>query len=262
MQFVDPITGDHYEFKHIPITQLFPGEYQRELSTGLVGKLAKSMIHGFFTPLMVIEKHIDDVLVYEIIDGQHRYGAIMKMASGTAIEVPCIVMPSKFKELPLIFNIEKSDNIKDICAKLYHYYINMVENFGAEVTEQAMQNATLGLPYYITLSIAYKEFGIKSPSLVESIAKKLDTAYFAAAVGDAYGYRQTMAQSIVTLERAVEAACEKFHIKDANLKKSIVSKTATDLGWSRITPDCNFLEGIDLMIAKIESSNWGWMAGK
>ncbi len=117
--FTEPMQGLELQFQLIPVSKLKVGEFQRELSSGLVNKLLGSIFNGFLVPLLVVA--VDDY--YEVIDGQHRIETCKKHRKDLSdFDLPCIVLPSKFKFLPLIYNIEKSDNIKDQALKTYNIY--------------------------------------------------------------------------------------------------------------------------------------------
>lgn len=258
-QFTDPVMKESLSFAMIKFTDLRPGRYQRTLSTTFAGQMTKSMVNGFICPILVSE---DGEGGYEVLDGQHRIYALSSLGANVETEVPCIVLPPKFKNMPLIFNVEKDDNIKDICAKLYRLYVDFVENFGEEMQESAVAGSAMGQPYYITLAFAHMEFGLDSPSLVESVVKKLDRDFFQTILMDAVDVRKEMAQKAKELEQVVAAVAMKYRISDYNLKKSIISKTSMDI-WGRARSAAEpYMEGMDLLIQKIEATDWSWMAGR
>lgn len=258
-EFTEPVLKEQLAFAMIKFTNLRPGHYQRTLSTTFAGQMTKSMINGFICPILVCE---DGEGGYEVLDGQHRIYALSSLGANVETEVPCIILPPKFKNLPLIFNVEKDDNIKDICSKLHSLYVEFVDKFGEEMQENALAGSAMGQPYYITLAFAHMEFGLESPSLVESVVKKLDRDFFHETLLDSVDARRVMAAKAKELEQVVAAIALKFRITDYNLKKSIISKSSMEI-WGRArSASETYFEGMDMLIKKIEETNWSWMAGR
>lgn len=256
--FVCPITKKTLIFTTLPYIKLMPGRYQRELSTTFSGKMSKSMVNGFLVPILVTP--VDDEH-YEVIDGQHRLYTMGNLGCQPDTLIPCVVLPPEYRDLPLIYNIEKDDNIKDICTKLYHLYIDHVEN-NPDETEMDLQSSALGQPYYITLAVAHREKGLESPSMVESVVKKLDRDFLPVELSEALDVRRVMADQVKALDLLVAETAGRYHITDYNLKKSIISKTSMDL-WGRTRNlSETFDEGMDKIMAAIKSTDWSWMAGR
>lgn len=254
MKFTEPVKNQTLEFAMIPRSKLQISPYQRSIASALVNKLTTSMGNGFIDPLKVVENGEN----YLVVDGQHRIAATDKIL--VDYELPCIILPQELMELPLMYNVEQKDNIRDISSKVYHLYCQTA-NTHPEWEENQLGKALLYTPHYATLSFAYMENSLGSPSLVEATVKKLDKSFFQLPLSESIGERREMAREVRQLEGTVYETADEWHIKDYNLKMAILSKTAQSL-WGRKRPDCGFSEGIALLIEEIKGANWSWMAGR
>jgi hypothetical protein len=258
--FTEPMQGLELQFQLLPVSKLKVGEFQRELSSGLVNKLLGSIFNGFLVPLLVVA--VDDY--YEVIDGQHRIETCKKHRKDLSdFDLPCIVLPSKFKFLPLIYNIEKSDNIKDQSLKTYNVYKHYAENI-PDSKEREFAASFNFMSYLCSIAFAYVEFGLSSPSLVESVAKKLDNKSF---LEDPFylsiDIRRHRGDLLKQLENMVNAVCSQYGITDFNLKKSIISQSVADVwGAYKRKVDDEFDDGIIKLMARIEEKDWSWLAGR
>ena len=257
MKFNEPIHGMELEFEMIPLSQFIVSPYQRQRSAGLITKLLASMQHGFFCPIIAIRNENGKL---EVPDGQHRIEALSGSSLDADIPVPTIIVPEKFRILPLIYNQEKSDNIKDISEKLHALYCDLARD-NQDAPEQAIANSCLGVSYYITIAFAYKESNLGSPSLVESAVKKLDRDFLTdIPLSSAISIRRAMGVRTAALENAINDIAKSYHVTDYNLKKSILSQTTQKL-WGRTRKlDMPFNDGIDMLIETIEEEDWGWLS--
>lgn len=265
MKYNEPVNSTQYDFALIPRASLSVGTYQRDFSNTLANKLVNSIDKGFIMPLVVTAAGDK----YEIIDGQHRLAAFDKM-SPESDELPCIIVPEYYRDYPLFYNIEKTDNIKDKSVKLYHLYKDKMAN--PDLTEKDIVSAANYEAYLFTIAIAYMQYGLKSPSLVESPIKKLDKTYLT--VEDSDGYRIGMplkdAWEIRTeraamarrLEEVVTETAEDYGVRDFNLKRAIVSKSSQALWGSRRAIEEPFEEALPALTEQITMMDWSWMAGR
>lgn len=246
MKYKDPINGNQYEFKLINVADLRPGRYQRDISSGLVSKLWLSVAKGFVCPIIVNKD-------YEILDGQHRLEALIKVV-GEEAKVPCIVVTGDWDLLPLTFNIEKSDNIKDKCVKLHRLYLDLVDN-EPHTNENDINRSCGNQPYLWTLAFAYVEEGLESPSLVENAVKKFDGRVDLDLI-NAVGERRRRAHKVKELSDLVNEIASEYGFRDFNLKRAVLSKSTMALWGRSRTLDVDFDEAIEQLIEQIELSDW------
>jgi len=243
-RWIDPVTGKEMRLELVEARQLREGRYQRPLSSSLVGKLHVSVGHGFVIPIAAVETPEG----LEVVDGQHRLRALVD-SRGDEVMVPVVVVPKEWHTNPLLLNIEKADNVKDKCEKVYRLYVDFLEE-GPEREERECFAPAIP-PHLLSLASAYKELGLQSPSLVETLIKKLDH-YLSLPLEEAVEIRRGRAGKLVEIEREVLA----LEIRDFNLRKAVVSQASQKL-WGRkrmITVPCE--EGLEAVLQVIRESDW------
>jgi len=255
-EWQEPIHGEKLILWSIPYMELEISPYQRKESTNLRNKLAASINIGFFSPLLVVRKEEK----WLIIDGQHRKHAFMRAKGNFPMQ--CIEIPEKFMYYPLIFNIEKSDQIKDICVKVHAMYLDFVDNSG-DKTERDLTEFLMDNPYYISLSFAHVEFELSSPSLVETSVKKFDD-WAEGSLAETIYERRKRGELIANLAQTVEEVAERDGICGQaafQLKKAIISKTNVGLWGRKRSIDETFDEAIAMMVDFILTKDWSFLAG-
>ncbi len=250
--FKEPVNGIECELWMIPYNQLENSKYQRSFSKPLVNKIAASVVKGFFIPLLVVNEDGK----WKNIDGQHRYGSLMKVAG--AVLVPCIVVPDRFKFYTLLYNIEKSDGLKDRCMKAYELYCDFVDIY-PELTEDGLRDYVVGDPHLITLAFAYMESNLKSPSLIETSIKKFDHFLGDVKLPACVETRQHRGELAAVLEKTVYNVADTFGVTDYVLKQAIISKTNSQLWGRKRNVDLPFDEAIDSMVEFISEKDWGFL---
>ena len=256
MKFKEPISGEELEFLLLPLKQLKVSPFQREISKALVKNLSMSLTRGFIGVLTVYK---DEQNGYVVLDGQHRLESVRSMLSPDA-EIPCIVVPKKFLFQPLLYNVEKADSTKDLCQKLFREYEWFVENKPNEEEKDVFSIVTMGRPHLLSLAYGYGICGLKSPSLVDSVAKKLDS-FLSAPIFEAREERVKRGNLLRELEEKVEEICGEYEVNDYNLRKAVVSRTSTKL-WGRVRSlDVSFEEGMSMLMEALSEGDFSWLKG-
>jgi len=244
-------------FDLIPREKLTMSPYQRDLSSSLAKKLLDSVIHGFIIPVVAVER--DGQL--EVIDGQHRIAAVDKIRDSWL--VPTIICPEDMLNLPLLLNIEKADTLKDRCTKIYNYYMDRLK--AGDQTESKVIEASLFQFYLMTLGFAYREKGLSSPSLVESVTKLLDgslkqpSSEVPLPLDEAVEIRRKRGEIVANLERVVNEICREEGITDYNLKRAIISRSKEKLWGRKRAVDVSFEEGMAHLTMTIMETDWSWL---
>lgn len=257
-QFQCPVTGKTFIFSLLPLSSLHVDIYQRPVSSTLVKELVKSMDVGFTSPLLVVAGGDG---TYGIIDGQHRYTALTMSCTDFAAEIPCIILPPEFRNYPLIYNIEKNDDIKAKCEKLYRLYNDFHETL-PDTTEEAISHSFFYQPHLITCAFAFKDHGVTAVSIIETAVKKLDLELFTTPLTESLPIRKEMGAVAAALNAMVEGICTTYRISDFNLKKSIVSKSCTEAFGARKKVDPDYFGNMQKLMDTISGSNWSWMTGR
>ena len=254
MHYKEPVHGLDIEFTILPREVLIMSPFQRPLSNGLKNKLVSSISHGFIIPLVVIDSGNG---LYEIIDGQHRLEGLDVM--NETGKVPCIIVPIAFKFYPMMLNIEKADAIKDKCVKIAALYSWYVEH-KPESPESDMIGAVSFQPSLFSLAMGYTTDVIPAPSLVETLANKVDNT-LDMTVAEGLPERRRRGDRLGEICSEVNRIAEEVGFRDFNLKKAVVSKT-TGLLWGRKrNVDVDFDEGVDAVLGQMRESDW-WGFGE
>lgn len=267
LTYTEPILGVELTFSLIPRTELILSPYQRDLSGPLVNKLLNSVGKGFILPIVVVQTPEG----YEIVDGQHRMAAVDKTLAKDSDLIPCLIIPESYKDFPLFYNIEQSDNIKDKATKLWHLYKDKATLF-PEQTERQLSACANYEPFLFTIAFAFCENGLKSPSLVESVIRKLDNkeldefqddgTFLALPLEDSIELRREHALRAKALEDKVNDIAQMYGFTDYNLKKSIISTSTRTLWGMKRNLGLEFNDGMDMLFTQIDESDWSWLSGR
>lgn len=255
MKFKEPVNGEEFEFKLIPLKNLKVGGFQRPPSSKLTKDLEKSMVNSFIGVLIVVETEPN---VFDVIDGQHRLIGLRSFLSDEDL-IPCIIVSKKFKFQPLLYNVEKPDNTKDLCEKIWKEYEYFVEVYPDVSESEIFEKVTLNRPYLLSLAYAYKSCGLKSPSLVEVLSKKLDN-FLNSPLKESREERILRGTEFREIERIIEEIVEPYGIRDFMVKKSLLAKTSMKIwGRKRIIEE-SFYEGIELIKTEFRENDWEWLS--
>ena len=243
-EFKDPVSGELITFQLTPATAFSDSPFQRPLQKALVNRLHLSVGKGFLIPIIAVEGPEG----LEVVDGQHRLEALID-AMGSEVLVPTFVVPQWWKFDPLLLNTEKADNIRDKCEKIYSLYLYRVEDSGKESERRAL--GPVSPPHILSLAFSYKECGLLSPSLVETLAKKLDSS-LVEPLSEAQIIRRSRAASL----KEVETEVETLQIRDFNLRKAVISQTTMKLWGRQRILNVPFEEGMEAVLQVIRESDW------
>lgn len=250
----DPVTKDEFAFELVRVSDLLMSPYQRKLSSTLSTKLTTSVAYGFAVPLVAVRTTNG----LTIIDGQHRLQALTTLNHSPDALVPVIIVPPKFLHRPLLLNIEKADDIRDKCTKVYALY---TDSHFDNTLESDFMSLIFHERHLPTLSIAYIELDLPSPSLVETVVKFLDSTLKDTTVAHAREIRRERASYVKQLSDTVDSICSAYQIRDFNIKRSIISTTKTSLwGRARTAPSSDFITNITQLIDAINSRDWSGLA--
>jgi ParB family chromosome partitioning protein len=166
MRYVEPVGKTELEFKLVPLSELKPAPFQREISEAHVKKLSEAMLKVgmFIDPLVVYEKEG----IYYVVNGQHRLEAYRNLFSEG--ELPCIVIPEEKAKFIITLNTEKSPSIKDKSTEALKIYREMLS---ASLTEKDILDF-IAEPCYVTFGILYERNEKFPASALHSLIKRID----------------------------------------------------------------------------------------
>lgn len=203
--FKDPAKRTNLTFTVVPLTSLEVISHQRKPSETHVKRVVESVDRiGFLAPLVVVTR--DDANGYYVIDGQHRLLAARELGLK---RVPVVVAPQRAARRMLTLNVEKEPNIRERSAVALSIYRELVERHGtmheddAEVTD-ATQHA-----HYVTLGLAYAQFGRLAGSAYEPILRRCD-GYLDRPLVECLPIREERAGKVVEAHRLVRAITDQL----------------------------------------------------
>ncbi len=217
----EPLYGYTQEIVMAPIDKLEVIEIQRKPSQYHIKRLAESMRKvGFVAPLIAIRRENQDKLI--VIDGQHRLLAAKNMGIE---QLPCIIVPDKYANELMEFNIEKSMTLREKCYVALNVYRTILKEKPDINEDDTEVMDAIEFPYFITLGLAYEEKQRFFGSAYETIMKRLDW-FFNMPIKDAYEKRKERAKLLMELDDLAREAVQKVQEMGINhpfLYKEIIS---------------------------------------
>lgn len=150
--FQDPI-GDHWQiFSLLPIDQVEPTPYQRDLSRSHTKRLQEVMkkIDRFVDPIVAVSP---EPRKYWTPNGHHRLAALQHLKGKF---IPAILIPEETVAYQILaLNTEKAHNLKEKSLEVIRMYRGLVEKAPRDTEEDyAFQFES---PHFITLGLLYEE---------------------------------------------------------------------------------------------------------
>jgi ParB family chromosome partitioning protein len=208
--FKEPSTRRNLTFAVLPMAKLEVISHQRKASDAHVKRVVDSVERvGFLAPVVVVER--EDGSGYDIIDGQHRF--LAAQAVGLR-KVPAVIVPGDLARRMLTLNVEKEPNIRERSAVALSIYRELVatepemKEDDPEVTE-SVQHA-----HYVTLGLAYSEYGRLAGSSYEPILRKCD-GFTDQPLAECLPIREGRAAKVVEAHRLVRSVTDKLKEMDA-----------------------------------------------
>jgi ParB family chromosome partitioning protein len=203
LAFKEPAKRRNVTFAVLPMTKVAVIAHQRKPSDTHVKRVVDSIERvGFLTPLVVVAE--DDGDGYLIIDGQHRYLAAKELGLK---RVPTMVVPTDIARRMLTLNVEKEPNIRERSAVALNIYRDLVEKEPAMKEDDAEVADSVQHAHYVTLGLAYAEYGRLAGSQYESILKKCDS-YMKDPLSECLPIREARAAKVVEAHRLVRAVSD------------------------------------------------------
>jgi len=205
LDFKDPAKRTNLTFAVVPVGSLEVISHQRKPSDTHVKRVIESVKRiGFVTPLVVVER--EDAKGYFVIDGQHRLLVARELGLR---RVPVVIAPRRAARRMLTLNVEKEPNIRERAAVALSIYRELVDTSPTlaeddpEVTD-ATQHA-----HYVTLGLAYAQFGRLAGSAYEPILRRCD-GYLDGPLAECLPVREDRAGKVVEAHRLVRAITDQL----------------------------------------------------
>jgi ParB family transcriptional regulator, chromosome partitioning protein len=203
--FKEPSTRRNLTFAVLPMAKLEVISHQRKASDAHVKRVVDSVERvGFLAPVVVVER--DSGAGYLIIDGQHRFLAAKELGLR---RIPVVIAPPDTARRMLTLNVEKEPNIRERSAVALSIYRELVDaepdmaEDDPEVSE-AVQHA-----HYVTLGLAYADYGRLAGSSYEPILRKCD-GFMDQPLAECLPVREGRAAKVVEAHRLVRTVTDRL----------------------------------------------------
>jgi hypothetical protein len=169
LAFKDPANRRGLHFAVLPMTKLEVISHQRKPSDAHVKRVVDSVERvGFLAPVVVVES---GGAGYLIIDGQHRFLAAKELGLR---RIPAVIAPPDVARRMLTLNVEKEPNIRERSAVALSLYRDLVESEPKMSEDDTEVSDAVQHAHYVTLGLAYADYGRLAGSSYEPILRKCD----------------------------------------------------------------------------------------
>ena len=206
----EPFSGHWVVLASLPIDQVEPTPYQRNLSDAHVRKLESviAKLGRFLDPIIVVRKESKDSSTrYWTPNGNHRLSA-MKTLGAKCIVALVVPEPAAAYQI-LALNTEKAHNLRERALEVIRLAENLAEldprpekEFESEFEE----------PSLLTLGLCYQENGRFAGGAYHPVLKRIEK-FLSAPLPKALETRRERAARVLELDDAVTAAVKELKTK-------------------------------------------------
>jgi len=208
--FKEPSTRRELTFALLPIGKLEVISHQRKASDAHVKRVVDSVERvGFLAPVVVVERN--DGNGYNIIDGQHRFLAAKEVGLR---RIPAVIVPGDLARRMLTLNVEKEPNIRERSAVALSIYRELVEAEPGMKEDDPEVGDAVQHAHYVTLGLAYAEYGRLAGSSYEPTLRKCD-GFTDQPLAECLPVREGRAAKVVEAHRFVRSVTDKLKEMDA-----------------------------------------------
>jgi ParB family chromosome partitioning protein len=239
----DPLGGSWQVLAGLPIDQVEPTPYQRDLSAAHVTRLSTAIdkLGRYLDPIVAVRTEDGR---YWTPNGNHRLAALRSLGarSVVAIVVPEMAVAHRI----LLLNTEKAHNLRERALEVIRLARNLAElddrpekEFESEFEE----------PSLLTLGLCYQENGRFAGGAYHPVLKRIDK-FLALPLPAALERRRERADRVLEVDEAVTAAVAELKAKgfDSPYLRAFVVARINPLRFKR-GAKAEFDETIDKMLA-------------
>ena len=239
----DPLGGHWQILAGLPIDQVEPTPYQRDLSDAHVAKLCTAMdrLGRYLDPMIVVRT---DDGHYWTPNGNHRLAAMRTLGAQAALAI--VVPEPEVAHRILLLNTEKAHNLRERALEVARLAQSLAElddrperQFETEFEEAAL----------VTLGLCYMENGRFAGGAYHPVLKRID-AFLGVALPKALEIRRERAARLLELEEAVGEAIKGLKARgfESPYLRAFVVARINPLRFKR-GAKADFDETIDKMLA-------------
>jgi len=196
----DPLGGHWQVLAGLPIEQVAPTPFQRDLSEAHANRLTKVIdkLGRFLDPVIAMRQ---GDRVYWTPNGNHRLSAMNRLGARSIV---ALVLPDPAIAYQILaLNTEKAHALREKALEV----IRMARNLAAASDERTEASFALEFeePSYLTLGMCYEEKPRMGGGAYQSILNRID-GFLDEPIAKALELRAERARRVLTLEEAVVAA--------------------------------------------------------
>jgi ParB family chromosome partitioning protein len=236
----EPLGGHALMLVALPIAQIVPTPFQRDISDSHVRRLTQAMdkTQRFLDPIIVVREKTEQGQ-YWTPNGYHRLTALKEL---DAKSILALLVPERAVAYQILaLNIEKAHNLREKSIGVRRMYIDL-----AAMPDMKQQPAGKPLgeedyalefeePALATLGFAYEEHGRLSGGAYHPILRKVDK-WLPGRLGDALEERRARAKLLLDFDEAVQAVVDKLK------ERGMTSPYLRNFVISRVNP-LRFIKG-------------------
>jgi ParB family chromosome partitioning protein len=203
--FKEPSTRRNLTFAVLPMAKLEVIPHQRKASDAHVKRVVDSVERvGFLAPVVVVER--DSGAGYLIIDGQHRFLAAKELGLR---RIPAVIAPPDTARRMLTLNVEKEPNIRERSAVALSIYRELVDAEPDMAEDDPEVSDAVQHAHYVTLGLAYADYGRLAGSSYEPILRKCD-GFMDQQLAECLPVREGRAAKVVEAHRLVRTVTDRL----------------------------------------------------
>jgi ParB family chromosome partitioning protein len=223
----EPFSGHWLVMAALPIDQVEPTPYQRNLSDAHVRKLEGVIVKlgRFLDPIIAVRKESNDSATrYWTPNGNHRLSAMKTLGAKTIV---ALVVPEPAAAYQILaLNTEKAHNLRERALEVIKMYQELATLDGATEETYALEFEEAAL---ITLGLCYLENGRFSGGAYHPILRRTDE-FLKKTLHSAIETRRERAKTLMSLDKTI---VEKV---DALKAKGLTSPYLKSFVVARINP--------------------------
>ncbi|MEY2934454.1 MAG: hypothetical protein RL033_5203, partial [Pseudomonadota bacterium] len=220
----EPLGGRHLVLVSLPIEQVRPTPFQRDVSDAHVRKLTRAMdkTRRFLDPLIVVQRPEG----YETPNGNHRLTALRELGAKAVIGL--LVPEADVAYQILALNIEKAHSLREKALEVQRMYRELARlpDGDQPSSDEASHELEFEEPILVTLGFGYEKRGRLAGGTYHPALKKVDT-WLPGSLREVLAERERRADLILALDDAVSEAVAKLKEKGLQspyLKNFVVAR--------------------------------------
>jgi ParB family chromosome partitioning protein len=221
----EPLGGHALMLAALPLDQVAPTPFQRDISDAHVRRLTQAMdkTKRFLDPIIVVRERTESAS-YWTPNGYHRLTALKELGAKSVL---ALVVPERAVAYQILaLNIEKAHNLREKAIGVRRMYEDLAAVAGAKEDETAYA-LEFEEPALATLGFAYQERGRLSGGAYHSILRKADR-WLPGRLVDALPERRARAALLLAYDEAVTEAVAALKARGFNspyLRNFVVART-------------------------------------